>query len=112
MPDIPGAKQYLYLSLMIGALLIWGAATAILIPAGEYPMPPAHYLDMGLDAALTILLAVSLVRFVPPAPDSGLKTAATLIGWAGVLGGLIQLAARFTSNHGWWTGHFGAPVFN
>lgn len=112
MPAVPGSKQYHYLALFMGAVLIFGAATAVFQPAGEYPPSPMHFVEMGLDLLMTILLPVFLIKNLPAAPDDGLKTAATLIGWAGVVGGLIQLGARISSNHGWWTGHYGAPVFN
>ena len=41
---------------------------------------------------------------------AGLKTVALILGGLGLLGGLTKLAARFSSDHGWWTGHFSYSI--
>ncbi len=97
--------------LLMGAVLIWGAVSAITVPAGEFPPSPYHIVMLGLDVLITAILAV-LVAAERSSPSSGLKSASMAIGALGVLAGLVQIGIRFTSDHAWWTGHYSAPVFN
>jgi hypothetical protein len=106
------SAQFPWIIVVMGAFMIWGGLRAVTVPAGEYPMPPMHLISMGLDLSMTLLMPVLLIRQLPEVPPGGLKTAGTLVGWSAVMAGLIHLGARFSGNHGWWTGHYMAPVFN
>lgn len=97
--------------LLMGAVLIWGALSALTVPAGEFPPSPYHLVMLGLDMVITAILAV-LVAAERRSPPSGLKSASLVLGALGVLAGLVQIGIRFTSDHAWWTGHYPAPVFS
>ncbi len=96
---------------LMAAVLVWGAASALTVPAGEFPPAPYHLVIMGLDVAMTLILAV-LLAAERHADPSARKLGAMVLGSLGVVAGLVQVAIRFTSDHAWWTGHFPAPVLN
>jgi hypothetical protein len=100
------AQSNLYVVLFMGIVLVFGAFNAVMITADEYGPASLVWLYLGLDALMTVLLPILMVQVAKSAPPSGLKTAAMLVGVAGVIAGLVKLAARFSSDHGWWTGHF------
>jgi hypothetical protein len=100
------AQTNQYVVLFMGIVLLFGAFNAVMITADEYGPASSVWLYLGLDALMTVLLPILMVQVAKSAPPSGLKTVAMLLGVAGVIAGLEKLAARFSSDHGWWTGHF------
>lgn len=100
------AQTNQYILLGMSAVLIFGAFNAVMVTADEYDPSTLVWMNLGLDLALTGLLPVMLWQVAKSAPAGGLKTAAMLVGIAGLIAGLVKLAARFSSDHGWWTGHF------
>jgi hypothetical protein len=100
------AQTNQYVVLFKGIALLFGAFNAVMITADEYGPASLVWLYLGLDALMTVLLPILMVQVAKSAPPSGLKTVAMLLGVAGVIAGLVKLAARFSSDHGWWTGHF------
>ncbi len=105
------AKQNRYVMISMGLVLMFGAFTAMTVPAGEYPPQFYAIFNIVLDATMTVFLVFLLVsaRATPP---GGLKPVARLIGAVGVLAGALKVLIRFTSDHAWWTGNYLPPVFN
>jgi hypothetical protein len=99
-------KTNQYVVLFMSAVLIFGAVNAVMVTADEYDPASLVWMNFGLDLAMTVLLAVLLTVVAKAAEPGGLKTAAMVLGALGLIGGLVKLAARFSSDHGWWTGHF------
>lgn len=107
MPDpAQQMKTNQYAALFMAAVLLFGAFNAVMVTADEYD--PAFYVwfNIALDAVMTGLMAVLLVAIARGAPAGALKSAALGLGAVGILAGLVKLYARFSSDHGWWTGHF------
>lgn len=100
------AKQPLYIVIFMSVVLIFGAVSAVVVTADEYDPASLVYLELGLDLAMTICLAVLLMQVLKSASEGGLRSAALVLGPLGLLAGLVKLAARFSSDAGWWTGHF------
>lgn len=92
--------------IFMSAVLLFGAWNAVMITADEYGPETLVWMYLGLDAVITILLLVLLVQVGKGAKAGGLKTLALILGAVGFVAGLVKLAARFSSDHGWWTGHF------
>jgi hypothetical protein len=111
MPTNATTKQNTWVILGMAVVLIWGFVTAVTIPAGEYPPSGYAIFTMVLDAAMTLILTVLLVA-ESRNTGSGLRAVAMVVGPLGVLAGAAQVIIRFTSDHGWWTGHYFPPVFN
>ena len=103
-------KTNQYVVIAMSLVLVLGAFNAVMITADEYDPETLVWMHLGLDAAMTGLLVILLVGVGKGADASGLKTAAMLIGVAGLIAGLIKLTARFSSDHGWWTGHFSYSI--
>lgn len=80
---------------------VWGA----FVPGGEWPVSPAHYLAMAIDAGLLIGL-VGMRKEISAtsraAAQPGLTRALFICG---VASGIGLLLIRFTSDRAWWTGH-------
>ncbi|CAN1492007.1 hypothetical protein MCELHM10_00233 [Paracoccaceae bacterium] len=92
--------------IFMSVVLLFGAVNAVMITADEYDPSTLVWMHLGLDAVMTVLLLVLLVQVGKAAAPGGLKTLALVVGAAGFVAGLVKLAARFSSDHGWWTGHF------
>lgn len=99
-------KTNQYVVLFMSAVLIFGAVNAVVVTASEYDPATLVWMHFGLDLVMTVLLTVLLTAVARGAEPGGLKTAAMVLGPLGVLAGLVKLAARFSSDAGWWTGHF------
>ena len=81
---------------------LWRLAT----PGGPWPVSPWPQISMTLDAVLLVAL-VWLWTYQPaPAADSPpyVRYNGLLFG-VGAAAGVVMLILRFTSEHGWWTGH-------
>ncbi|WP_225028402.1 hypothetical protein [Xinfangfangia pollutisoli] len=99
-------KTNQYVVLFMSAVLIFGAVNAVTVTADEYDPATLVWMNLGLDLVMTALLAVLLTAVARAAAPGGLKSAALGLGALGLIAGLVKLAARFSSDHGWWTGHF------
>lgn len=99
-------KTNQYVVLFMSAVLIFGAVNAVTVTADEYDPATLVWMNLGLDLVMTALLAVLLTAVARAAEPGGLKSAALGLGALGLIAGLVKLAARFSSDHGWWTGHF------
>lgn len=100
------AKSNAYVVIGMSLVLLFGAFNAIAITADEYSPEILVWMYVGLDGLMTVLLAILLTQVAKLNAPGGLKTAALLLGPLGIIAGGIKLAARFSSDHGWWTGHF------
>ncbi len=92
--------------IFMSVVLVFGAFNAVMITADEYDPATLVWMYLGLDVVITALLLVLLVQVGKNAEPGGLKTLALILGAVGFVAGLVKLAARFSSDHGWWTGHF------
>ena len=99
-------KHNQYIVIFMSAVLLLGAVNAVMVTADEYDPGFYVWFKIALDAAMTGLLVVLLVAVARGADSGGPKGLALLAGLVGLAAGLVKLAARFSSEHGWWTGHF------
>jgi hypothetical protein len=65
----------------------------VIITADEYGPTTLVWMHIGLDAAMTAIIAVLLVQVGRGAETSGLKILAMVLGVAGLIAGLVKLAA-------------------
>jgi hypothetical protein len=99
-------KTNQYAVIFMSVVLLFGAFNAVMVTADEYGPATLVWMGLGLDAVMTVLLLILLVQVGKGAEPGGLKTLALILGAVGFVAGLVKLAARFSSDHGWWTGHF------
>lgn len=99
-------KHNQYVIIFMSAVLLFGAFNAVMVTADEYDPGFYVWFKIALDAAMTGLLVILLIVVARGADTGGLKGLALLVGLVGLAAGLVKLAARFSSDHGWWTGHF------
>jgi len=99
-------KQPFYIVIFMSAVLIFGALSAVFVTADEYDPATLVYMELGLDLAMTVCLAVLWMQILKSAPEGGLRSAALVLAPLGLIAGLVKLAARFSGDAGWWTGHF------
>lgn len=99
-------KYNQYVVIFMSAVLLFGAFNAVMVTADEYDPGFYVWFKVAIDAAMTGLLVALLVVILRRADSGGLKVLALLAGLVGLAAGLVKLAARFSSDHGWWTGHF------
>jgi len=104
-------NQNALVAVFMAVVLTGGAVIALISPAGEYPPRFYQMFEMGLDAVMTVVLII-LVATLGRSPAGRLRMAATILGPIGVVGGLVKLGIRLTSDHAWWTGNYLPPVFN
>jgi hypothetical protein len=100
------AKTNQYVLIAMSLVLIFGAYTAVMVTGSEYDPAGIVWLNLALDAGMTVLAVILGVQVIRAPDAAGLKVVAILIGAVGFLAGLVQLAVRFSSDHGWWTGHY------
>ena len=112
MSDSKQAKSNHTIGLVMSVYLIFGALNAVFVRAGEYGSGTLIWMKLLIDVGMIGLLVVFLVKAAQPDDTGGLRTAFRVLGVIGVIAGLIKLGARFSGSHGWWTGHYMAPVFN
>ena len=90
---------FLLIALYLIVRFLWRA----IIPGGGWPLPPWHYISMGIDVVLVGCLVVLRSR------QSDLESsdrASTPLFWLGLIAGVGSLLIRFTGEGAWWTGHF------
>jgi hypothetical protein len=97
------------LMLVMCAVLFWGAWQALFVPAGEFPPAGVVWLDLVLDAGVTVALA-ALVLMQAAGTAGPLRAVLAVLAPLAVIAGLVQIGVRFTSDHAWWTGHYLPPV--
>ncbi len=103
-------KQNQYVVMFMAAVLLFGAFNAVMVTADEYEPAGYVWFKVALDAAMTALTVILLATILRGAESGGLKVAAVLIGVVGLAAGLVKLGVRFTSDHGWWTGHLNYAI--
>lgn len=106
MANSGSAKQNAWVLIFMSAVLVFGAAQAIFVTAQEYDPAALVWMHFGLDVAMTLLSVILLIVVARSSGQTGLRGLAILAGILGIVAGAIKIAARFTSDHGWWTGHF------
>lgn len=106
MANSGGAKQNAWVLICMAAVLAFGAAQAIFVTAQEYDPAILVWMHFGLDVAMTLLSVILLIVLARSSGQEGPRGLAILAGLVGIVAGAIRIAARFTSDHGWWTGHF------
>jgi hypothetical protein len=92
--------------LIASAILVLTALWRVLVPAHEYGSSASVMLSLGVDLLLLVsvfLLRRQLAAAMPP--DDPRRGTMQLFAWPAVAAGLVVLLIRFTSDHGWWTGH-------
>jgi hypothetical protein len=94
-----------YVVVGMSVVLLFGAFSTVMVTADEYDPATLVWMYLGIDVLMTVLLPILLVQIAKGAEPSGLKTRAVGAGVAGLVAGLVKRAARFSSGHGWWTGH-------
>ncbi len=96
-----------WLSYYLVALgLITRCLWRVLTPGGSFPLPPAHYLSMGFDLVLLVVLILGR-RHIGRWGESE-APAVSRARWvfaAALIAGIGLIAIRFTSHTAWWTGH-------
>jgi hypothetical protein len=92
-------------ALVAAGLQIVTTIEALFVTAQEYDPAGMVWLSLGLDAGIAVAFGVlffQLLKVEPGTPWRAIGLPAAAI--ASVLS-LVQVAIRFTSDHGWWTGH-------
>jgi hypothetical protein len=95
-------RVYQFVSIYLFLRFLW----AIVVPGGEWPLPPWHYVSMGID--LVLLACVLLMRprlFPEQGYNDPRATWANILFGLGLVAGIGLLLIRFTSDAAWWTGH-------
>jgi hypothetical protein len=104
------AKSNMLVLIGMSAVLLFGAFQAVMVTANEYDPATLVWMNIGLDAALTLLSVIMLGAVASSAPSGGLKTLAMIVGVVGIIAGLVKLGVRFTGDAGWWTGHYSYTI--
>lgn len=83
-------------------LFLW----RVIVPGGEWPLPPTHYITMGLDVALIAVVVFLRSRLSAQLAETPSRaTLAMVLFWCALGAGVGSLLIRFTSKAAWWTGH-------
>jgi hypothetical protein len=106
MDDPQAAKPFRFYIIILSLLQIYGAAQAIYAGHGEFQSSSMVWISLGFDIATTVILFPLLIKIYDEVEPTTARTAALVLGPVGIICGLIQIAARLSSHHGWWTGHF------
>ena len=93
-----GRTVFLLIAVYLIVRFLWRAV----IPGGGWPVPPWHYVSMGIDVVLVGCLIALRSRQSDGESRGG---AATPLFWLGVVAGVGSLLIRFTGEAAWWTGH-------
>jgi len=100
-------RVYIFVSIYLAIRFLWG----VFVPGGEYPMPPWHYVSMGVDLVLLICVLMLRSRLFPELGANDPRTTwANVLFGVGLVSGIGLLAIRFTSNAAWWTGHLRSGI--
>ena len=91
---------------LIAAYLILKCLWRLFLRSGSWPLPPWHYISMASD----VLLLVVLLALKPSVPEPTQQSPIyarypNALFWCAVTAGVVMILLRFTSDHGWWTGH-------
>ena len=92
--------------LLCAALLVANCLWRILVPAQDY----GSAVSIWFGITINLLLMVGLIGLyqqirVQMLAEDARRRLLNLIFWPGLFSGLVVLLIRFTSEHGWWTGH-------
>jgi hypothetical protein len=95
-------RVYQFVSIYLFLRFLW----AVVVPGGEWPLPPWHYISMGIDVVLLACILLMRPRLFPEkGHDDPRATTANVLFGLGLIAGLGLLLIRFTSDAAWWTGH-------
>lgn len=94
-----------FMFLALAAVLVIRFAMAVFLEGGSWPLPPAHYYAMLIDAAFTAGLFILRGEANRQSQTVNQRDFNTIALLAGTLSGLGLLAIRFTSDAAWWTGY-------
>ena len=101
-PNTSTWRIYQFVSIYLFLRFLW----AVAVPGGEYPMPPWHYVDMGVDLLLLGCVVVLRSQIFAAAPhDDPRRSTGNILFGLGLVAGVGLLLIRFTSNAAWWTVH-------
>ena len=92
--------------LLCAALLVTNCLWRVLVPSHEYGSSTSVWLGIGIDALLMVGL-IGLYRQFSTQMEAGdpRRGLLTLAFWPGLTAGVVIFGIRFSSDHGWWTGH-------
>ncbi len=94
-----------FMFLAFAAVLVVRFAMAVLLEGGSWPLPPAHYYAMLIDASFTLGLFISRGEANRQVRTLNQKDFNTIALIAGTISGIGLLTIRFTSDAAWWTGY-------
>ncbi|QYK40775.1 MAG: hypothetical protein KF887_15395 [Paracoccaceae bacterium] len=102
-----------FVPVFMSLYLIVTLAYRATVPGTEFPPRFYQMFSMGLDGAITLLLAAMLTGLAKGVrPEGGWSPVMRLLILAGVLAGIGLFGIRLSSDHGWWTGHYPPLVFD
>jgi hypothetical protein len=78
---------------------------ALFVTASEYDPASMVWLSLALDAGLFVATAAIFVQFLGSPPATPWRALALPLTAVACVLSLLQVVIRFTSDHGWWTGH-------
>ena len=101
-PNTTNWRVYQFVSIYLVLRFLW----AIVIPGGEWPLPPWHYDSMGIHLLLLVAVIVLRSQVFALAPyDDPRRSMGNILFGLGLVAGVGLLLIRFTSDQAWWTGH-------
>lgn len=100
-PNSTNWRIYQCVSIYLFLRFLW----AVLIPGGEWPLPPWHYVSMGIDLVLLVCVVLMRPQLFPAGSQDPRAGMANVLFGLGLVAGVGLLLIRFTSKAAWWTGH-------
>lgn len=100
-PPVDNWLTFRIVAIYLVARFLW----AVLVPGGEWPLPPWHYVSMGIDLALLASMIVMRARLSFTGPTEHRRTFGNTLFGLGLVAGVGLILIRFTSDAAWWTGH-------
>jgi hypothetical protein len=92
--------------LICAALLVANCLWRVLVPGTEYGSVMSVWLGLIVDVLLLVGLIGLYRQFsAQMTADDSRRGLMQLAFWPGLVAGIVTLAIRFSSDHGWWTGH-------
>jgi hypothetical protein len=92
-------------ALAAAALQTVTTAEALFVTADEYDPASMVWISLGLDAGIAVAFGIFFVQLLKTPPGTPWRSVGLPAAAIASLLSLLQVAIRFTSDHGWWTGH-------